>query len=353
MDVLIPKGFSIDSIEKCMMDYDYNFIEYDDEEAINSRLGSSFIVLKQTHFIAHHQNQQFKCDYNCRNRVMKQLISENPDLVLSHWLETVDDVIRSRYPPYLLFTNECVKGSKAEDGSIIANFTTVDIPSFVEITKSKQCDDRFFMVNLGDDQYLCCNIQTLKIYKYHACVRYCFLLSIYCGEPEDQFKEVDSEYEELKSLTPLPKFLNSQLLDIEGHPVEEHTEYQLEMCDQDMDILSFFDGKLTGTAFVNQVEILAVKYYIVDGIHYLTYDNKYLHVADGNDEISLTDQLPRKHQRLQFVLTERNTFTIFKWNQRVFLEFEALNNSYSALQFEDEKLFISGTGLQDFFLKRV
>ncbi|KAG2180383.1 hypothetical protein INT44_003385 [Umbelopsis vinacea] len=337
-----------------MMDYDSNFIEYDDEEAINSRLGSRFIVLKQTHFIAHYEQQQDKCSYSCRNRVMKQLISDNPwTRYYYDYLEIVDDVLCSREPPYLLFTNECVRGSHAEDGSIIANYTTVDIRSFAEITKSKQCDDRFFMVNLGDDQYLCCNIQTLKIYKYHACVRYCFLLSIYCGEPEDQFKELDSAYEELKSLTPLPKHPNFILLDIEGNPVEENTEYHLGMCDFDDGFLDFSDGKLSRSSFDNKVEILAVKYSIVHGIHYLTYNNKYLHVADGIDEISLTDQLPKKHQRLQFIVTERNTFMIFKWNQRVWFDFETSSGNYSALQFEDEKLFISGTGLQAFFLKRV
>ncbi|KAI9289203.1 hypothetical protein BC943DRAFT_334494 [Umbelopsis sp. AD052] len=215
MNVLMPKGFSIDSIEKCMMDGDSNFIEYDDEEAINSRLGSSFIVLKQTHFIAYYDQQQVKCSYNCRNSIMKTLISDNPWVRESFLLERIDGVLCSKNPPYLLFTNECLRGSEAEDGSIIANYTTVDIPSFAEITKSKQCNDKFFI--------------------------------------------------KVKSLTPLPKDPNFTLLDIEGNPVEEHTEYQLEMYDQDMDILNFFDGKLSGTAFENQVEILAVKYSIVDG----------------------------------------------------------------------------------------
>ncbi|KAG2180384.1 hypothetical protein INT44_003386 [Umbelopsis vinacea] len=334
MDVLMPKGFSIDSIEKCMMDYDSNFIEYNDEEAINSRLGSSFIVLKQTHFIAYYDQQQ--------------TIHGSEKVSFSREL-TVFFVAKIRL---ICSSQTNVLGSEAEDGSIIANYTTVDIPSFAEITKSKQCNDKFFIVNLGDDQHLCCNIQTLKTFTYHSCARF-FVLDVISGGTEEGFTRLHDESEKVKSLKPLPKDPNFTLLDIEGNPVEEQTEYQLEMYDQDMDILNFFDDKLSGTAFENQVEILAVKFSIVDGIHHLTYDNKYLHVADGNDEISLTDQLPRKHQRLQFVLTEHNTFIIFKWNQRVCLEIETFTNSYSALSFVEEKLSDRGSYLQLFFLKRV
>ncbi|KAI8582055.1 hypothetical protein K450DRAFT_285315 [Umbelopsis ramanniana AG] len=353
MDVLFPKGFVIGSIEKCMMDYDCKFIEYDDEEAINSRLGSSFIVLEQTHFIAHYPNKQVKCDYNCRNRIMKDLLSDDPWVSESYLVEKIDDVIRSKSPPYLLFTNECLRDSSAEDGSIIANYITVDIPRFAEITRSKQCNDKFFMVNLGDDQHLCCNIQTLETYKYHSCVRYS-VLDLISGGSEEGFNQLHSKYDNVKMLTPIPKNPSFKLFDIEGNSAEENREYQLEMYDQDMDALNFFDGKISATTYYNQVEVLVVKYSIVDGIHYLTYDNKYLHVADGSDEISLTDQIPNKHQRLYFVPTEDNAFIVFKWNSITFLTLEVFTNSYSSCSFKEEGIFTNrSAGTLEFFLKRV
>jgi hypothetical protein len=352
MDVLVPNGFAIDYIEKCMMDYDCNFIDYDNEEAINSRLGSRFIVLKETHFIAHYQKQQVKCDYNCRNRIMKELISDDPWIGESQYLEKTDDVIRSKNPPYLLFTNECVRGSSAEDGSIISNYTTVDIPSFAKITKSKQCNDKFFMVNLGNDEHLCCNIQTLETYKYHSSARLC-VLNILIGKLGEPFNQLQSEYDILKMLTPPPRYPNFKLLDIEGNPVEENTDYQLELYDQDMDILNFCNGTLSATACDNQVETLVINHSIVDGIHYLTYNNKYLYVADGSNEINLADQLPSKQQRLQFGVTEDNTLIIFKWNRFVFLKFETFTNSYSALSFDDEAEYLNTGQMVQLYLKRV
>ncbi|CAO3693205.1 unnamed protein product [Umbelopsis ramanniana] len=359
MDILVPKGFAIDSIEKCMMDYDCNFIEYDDEEAISSRLGSSFIVLKESYFIAHypHQqvNQKVKCDYNCRSRIMMTLLSEYAWLQENYCLEKADNVLRNKNPPYLLFTNECIRGFfQVDEDSIIANYTTVNILSFVEITKSKQCNHSFFMVNLGDDRHLCCDIQTLETYEYHSSNRP-LVLDILSGRFGEPFTVLKSEYEMLKTRTPPPRLPTFTLTDIEGNPVEENTEYQLEMFDRDMDILRFCDDKLSATACDNLVKPVVVKYSIVAGIHYLTYENKYLHVADGSAQISLTDKLPSKHQRLYFAFTEENenAFVIFNWNQFVYLNFETFKHSYSHLVFNEEAAYTYTGDILTLFLKRV
>ncbi|KAI8574891.1 hypothetical protein K450DRAFT_264164 [Umbelopsis ramanniana AG] len=211
------------------------------------------------------------------------------------------------------------------------------------------------MVNLGDDQHLCCNIQTLETYKYHSCVRHA-VLELISGGSKEGFTQLHSKYDYLKTFIPIPEDPNFKLIkvfDIEGNPVEEKTEYQLEMYDQDMDILNFYDGKLYGTAHDNQVEVLVVKFSIVDDIHYLMYKNKYLHVADGSDEISLTDRLPTKQQRLLFIPTEDNTFLIFKWTSPVYLTFETLTNRYSAVRFEEEGFIRLSGDLLHLFLKRV
>ncbi|CAO3693199.1 unnamed protein product [Umbelopsis ramanniana] len=296
MDILVPKGFAIDSIEKCMMDYDCNFIEYDDEEAISSRLGSTFIVLKESYFMAHYQDQQVKCDYNCRNRIMKELIAGNGRVGESDHLEKVNDVLRGKKPPYLLFTNECIRDSRAEDDSIIADYTTEDIYSdidrLLEIVKSKQCYQKFFAAYLGNDLYLCFHTQHLNGIEYDEFNK-CHVIDTFYGYSEDPMAQLKSDCQKQIPVEPLPKLPTFKLMDIEGNPVEENTNYQLEMYDQDMDILSFsHDGKLYATACENQLKPLVVKYSIIDGIHYLTYKNKYLHVADESAEISLTDKLP-------------------------------------------------------------
>jgi hypothetical protein len=50
MDVLVLKGVNIDSIDECVMDFDSNFISYTDEEVVNVREGSNFIVLYENYF---------------------------------------------------------------------------------------------------------------------------------------------------------------------------------------------------------------------------------------------------------------------------------------------------------------
>jgi hypothetical protein len=364
MDILIRNGFAIDSIEKCMMDYDCNFIEYDDEEAISSRLGSSFIVLKETYFVAHYNHQQVKCDYNCRNRIMKQLIAGNGEVGESHHLEKVNDVIRGKKPPYMLFTNECIRDSRAEDDSIIAEYTTVDndidIKSLIEIVKSKQCYQKFFVVHRGDklypcNQYFCLHTQHFYGAEYNQFNK-CHIIDTFYGDSEDPMEQLQSDCQNQIPVEPLPKLPNFNLMDIEGNPVEENTEYQLEMYDQDMDILEFAEtGELFATPCDKQVKPLVVKYSIIDGIHYLTHNNKYLCVADMDwgYSIGVTDQLPSKQQRMFFTITQNNTFVALKWNRRVLLTFTTLKHSYSALEFKLELTFTNCYHPLYVFLKRM
>lgn len=93
-------------------------------------------------------------------------------------LEKIDGVIRNHEPPYLLFTNECIRGYDTEDNSIIANYTNVDILKFAETTKSKEYNHMFYVVYLGNDQYLCCGVGNPKTYEYssaikHRIIQYC------------------------------------------------------------------------------------------------------------------------------------------------------------------------------------
>ncbi|KAI9286247.1 hypothetical protein BC943DRAFT_379503 [Umbelopsis sp. AD052] len=337
MDVLFPRGFDLTSIEKCMMDYDCNFIAYEDDEAINSRIGTNFIVLQETCFIAHvsnspprHGNKLFKCDYNCRNSVMKSLYPNNGDYFYGFFLRTIDDVIHNTSPPYLLFTNECIKGYSSDYNTIITSYTRVDIPKFVDIAKSKPCNDKFFVVYLGDDRYICCNTQTLETYEYPSVIKY-RIIEILCGESDDPFIQLKSEYKQLKSIKPLPRLSDFQLKDIEGQPILENTDYRLEMYDYDEDVLDMHDFKLYATYHVNLVKMIVVQCSIIDGVHYLVRENRYLHIADGRDNMTFTDQIPAKHQRLQFQVTEKNTFKTVQWNQLNYLTAEMVLSNYTRL----------------------
>ncbi|CAM0141848.1 hypothetical protein VKS41_004452 [Umbelopsis sp. WA50703] len=341
LDVLVPKDFDIDSIEKCLIDYECNFIRYDNEMAINSRLGTVFVVLQETHFIVHAANKQVNCNYDCRNRIMKTLFLRNGNnydidkISNDHLIKDVEGVIHNTEQPYLLFTNEKLQFNLSEDNTIIANYINVDIPQFAEITISKLCNNKYFVVYLGDGQYICCNVQTLETYQYSSHLKY-HIVEILRESPDDPFtrlkSHIDSIHNHLK-IEPPKRTVSFQLMDIEGHPVEENTEYQLEMYDIDEDILQLYDAKLYATYYANCSDSLIVQCSIIDGIYYLTHDNKYFHVADDSDEISLTDQLPSKEQRLEFEVTERNTFKTVQWNRNLYLTFELITSNYSILFF--------------------
>lgn len=330
MDVLMPKYFDLTSIEKCMMDYDCNFISFDDDEAIDSRIGTNFIILQDTHFIAHIDdtaagNQQYKCDYDCRNRVMRDMYPRKEGTFLGLFPEPIDGLIRNLTPPYLLFTNECIRGYDSDHNTIIASYTKVDIPQFAEITKSKSCNHKFFVVYLGDDHNICCNMQTLETYDYTSVIKY-RVIEILCGKSDDPFSQLNSEYKELKLIKPLPRFSDFQLKDIEGQPVVQNTDYRLEMYDYDESVLMMHDAKLAATYQRNRVEIIVVQCCIVDGVYYLVRKSRFLHVAHGRDSISFTDQIPIKQQRVQFQVTERNTLKIVQWNQVNYLTANMVTN---------------------------
>lgn len=310
MDVLVPKDFDLDSIEKCIVDYMCNFVTYEDEDAINSRIDTYFVVLHEAYFVVHVGKTRSKFNYDCRNRVMREAYS-NQGHVHFFQRNTVDDTFHNIEPPYLLFTNENLTWDLAEDNTIIANYTEVDIRKFAEIAKSKACNDKFFVVYLGDDRYLCCNTRNLETYEYTSIIK-SRVINILNGKSDDPFEQLKSQHDQLKAIEPLPRFPDFHLKDIEGHTVEENTDYSLELYDMDSDVLLFIDDRLSSTYYLNQDEQVIVRYSIVNGIHYLLYEKKYLHVADGQDEITLTDQPPDQHHRLwSTVLPEKSLRTSF------------------------------------------
>ncbi|KAG2185081.1 hypothetical protein INT43_000994 [Umbelopsis isabellina] len=356
LDVLVPQGFDLNAIEKYMMDYYSNFIRYEDEEAINSRKGSSFIVLQQTHFIAHAANRQVNCDYDCRNVVMRQLYEEDHqcgNIINNFFLQIQqgDGLLHNRELPYLLFTNECVRDCNTQDNSIIACYDKVEFSSFADITKSKPCNHNFFVVYLGNDQYVCCDVLNLDTYEYTSSMRY-RVMEILQDKTKDAFTELKSQDEELKLLKPVERLPEFQLVDIEGYPVEANTEYHLEMYDYDEDVLNLHDDKLYATYCYNSVDKIVVQCSMVDGIYILACKNKYLHVADCSDDIRLTARIPERHQRLQFQVTENNTFKVFRWGQRYYLIPMMVTSNYTSLYFVAMDSSSETEPPVEFFLKR-
>ncbi|KAJ2961630.1 hypothetical protein NQZ79_g3164 [Umbelopsis isabellina] len=356
LDVLVPQVFDLDAIEKCMMDHDSNFIRYEDEETINSRKNSSFLVLQEAYFIVHAASRQVNCDYGCRNLVMQRLyqdIDQHINVInnFSLRIQQSDGLFHNKDLPYLLFTNEYIRDYNTEDNSIIASYDKVDFSRFAEITKSKPCNHVFFVVYLGNDHYVCCDVLTLDIYEYTSSIRY-RVMEILQDKSENAFIQLKSQDEKLKLLKSIEKVPEFQLVDIKGYPVKENIFYHLEMYDIDQDVLDLHNDELYATYYVNKVHKVVVQCSMVDGIHYLVCKNKYLHVADCSDHISLTDHIPEKQQRLQFQVTDNNTFKVFRWNQRIHLISMMATTNYTGLYFVAMDSPKHTDSSIEFFLKR-
>jgi hypothetical protein len=249
MDVLIPKGFDIKSIDKCMIDELCNFILLDDN-SIKERLGTIFVILKEEYFIiytAKHNN--IICDYNCRNFIMSYLYPRRgndlyyENLVNNNFgLKLIDGIINNIQLPYLIFTNKGLHDNATEENTIIENYNEIDMKKFAKITKNKKCNKTFFIIYLDNEKYICCNIETLETYQYSRRLKYHVIKVLY--ENVNNIKKLKEEDEILKNRKSLQRINNFKLIDIKGQPLEEKKDYYLKMFNQDEDILDIYDNKI-------------------------------------------------------------------------------------------------------------
>ncbi|KAG2171338.1 hypothetical protein INT43_002960 [Umbelopsis isabellina] len=365
IDILIPEGFDIASIDKCMMDYESNFISYDNEEAISSRLGSNFIVLHNNHFIAYAGKNHVKCDYNCRNRIIKQLCPSKGDEYYAEWiandchLKRIDGIIHNTIPPYMLFTNDYVREDDLTSNTIISGYTSLDPQNMVENIKSRSYNYSFFGCYF-EEVYSFWLSETLENFGFELPLEQeigYFLVERLCSSDFNgslpQLKSDLIEFADKQQPDPSIRSPEFQLKDIEGLIVEENTDYYLTLYDHDLDVLILEDWHgddhiPVHAASSGNGDTLIFRCSIINGIYHLLCNNKYLHFTSGYlAGISLMDQVPTKEQRLQFQVTKNNTFKIMPWNQSDYLKIEVMKASSCVLVF-----FSNGEPLE-LFLKRV
>jgi hypothetical protein len=144
-------------------------------------------------------------------------------------------------------------------------------------------------------------------------------------------------------------------LDFDGHPVEENTDYYLQMYDQPEEVLKILHYRpvIYATYRLNRADKIVVRYAIVDGIHYLTRENKFLQVHDSNREIGFADEIPEKENRLEFHVTENNTFRTVQWNKDIWLAFEKETFNYSSITFNEDDTIVRRAKRLELLLTRV
>ncbi|KAG9064485.1 hypothetical protein KI688_003675 [Linnemannia hyalina] len=135
----------------------------------------------------------------------------------------------------------------------------------------------------------------------------------------------------------MPTTSDFQLLDNQTNAVESGKEYFLKLADPSLthDVLSFqYSRVLHGTA---DREDPIVTCEFIDGITYLKHNNEFLYIFDDGTtaEIGLTDDVPKKHQRLRLVVSdEDNAFQISMWDRDLFAYLEWFKCAYAAFWFQ-------------------
>ncbi|KAG2188658.1 hypothetical protein INT44_001413 [Umbelopsis vinacea] len=369
--ISVPKDFDINSIQKCPIDSGCYFIPLE-ESASNEDPNMPFVVLQEKYFIAHLAGHEFKCEYSCRNRVLSklydylagwrpirdQIASSNIDTKFG--LDLIDGTLHNNEIPRIIFAREGLQFSgKVDNGTnncIMENYTNLDLQNLAEITKSKHCNHDFFIVYLGpsegedlnrrtmcrSDRYMCCSTKTLETYEYETAIQSRVEKMLY-EDVEACIKKWKDEDLALELKKPAKKTPNFRLVDIQGNPVEEDTDYILQLYDQPEDVIKDGDygSMFYATYRLNRSEKIIVRYCIVDGIHYLTYHGKFLHADDTHgDELGYMEEeekVPEKKNRVEFHVTENNTFKTAKWDTNIWLTFEKITLNHSSLKFDSKE----------------
>ena len=192
------------------------------------------MILQEKNFIIYTaKHHGIVCDYNCRNFVMSHLFPRRGNdlyyerLINNHFreLKLIDNVLYNTEMPYLLFTNERIPKNGTEYNTIIEHYAEINIENFAEIAKSKQCHDKFFVIYLGNEQYMCCNMDTLETYQYTGRLKYRVVRMLY--EDINNIAKLKLEDEALKMRKSLQRINNFQLVDVAGYLVEENRDYYL------------------------------------------------------------------------------------------------------------------------------
>jgi hypothetical protein len=369
--VLVSRDLDIRSLQKCLVDFNCRYIPLDDNPP---RVGFPVKVFTfyKHYFVARVGDRELKCNYNCRNRVMSFPLGypslsreEKQELENRNYgLDLIDGMLHNTQLPHLIFTNGRAWRSPYDTNTIMENYKTLDIQKFAEITKSKPCNQNFFLVYLGPRnidsrwntsfRFMFCNMKTLETYEYSHEIR-SFVEKSLLEDPDTCIAKWKAEDEALQLKQYTEKTPDFRLLDIEGSPVEENTDYYIGLYDLPEALLKVNRySKIYLNIYtpyrLKHAHKMVVRYTVIDGIHYLTHENRFL--QGYVQKVGLVDQLPEKDMRLEFHVTENNTFKTVQWNKSIWLTLQKHTVNNSSIEFDHQEVTIRwGTPLE-LFLKR-
>lgn len=294
MDIIIGRGVDINSIDKCLMDHYATITDH----ATNA----TYIVFEKEYFsfTVSESICNIKCDYECRNYIMKQLLLNAPEryykgMMMYNFdgkLVRKNNIFYNKRRPYMIFTNEHLNDY---ENTITETYQNVDVHHMKQMVNHKKCHQDFFVVYLGDGEFMSCNTHSFHVNYYNKKLADVVAEKLY-----------SNPYSELvKRDRPVinPKTYLSE--DVNGNRIEQNKYYYLRLFNGDNDVLDVFNDTIVGST---EKDNLIVECVHGDHNTFILHQKKYLCVY--NNEIKLTPNPPPQDQSLMFTDTDGHKFKI-------------------------------------------
>jgi len=323
MDIVVGADVNIDSIDKCLMDYYATITEHATKH--------KYIILETDYFTFTVGDVvcNIKCDYECRNYIMSELFMPKPDSYYERMINTSfnndlalkNGIFYNTRRPYMLFSNEPFKTYLTERNTITETYAEVDIQHMTNIVRQKRCHQTFFIVNLGNGEYMSCNTTSFHVNRYPQHAHHDVLDNLY------MYPDLAIEMPEKE----IPTTTSTLSMDMNGNPIRDDHYYYLNILTENdndnNDILMVVDDKIIGS---NGDDGLIVRCKMMNDQMYFIYMNKYYICADDDQNIVLNDEMPSPDQCLQFVDND-NRFKIVHKDK--FMDIDWITSSYGDILF--------------------
>ncbi|KAJ1947356.1 hypothetical protein FBU59_001886 [Linderina macrospora] len=364
LTVFVPAHVNRDSIITCFVDDGSTFIDVETEQQAIEQQGDAekpFIVFETDYFTVYNVPEgPVKCDYISRNYISMLVFYDQTDQYRWRSLSERNGLKLSPEPPIIYFVHEScigdIHGNATEENTIVQYYKKSDLKQFAEIAKTLEGCCNHCFITYENGSYQCVSTSnTDNSYTYSSCLKWLVVSQARKDTAAiERFKEQDRLFNERQPPKRLPngefklKDENGdEVLDGEQFtfiiPRDDEEDYDDEDEDEDddddddyepeQDGINVFDGSLMANP--GHGDIFSCE--TIDGIVYLTHNDKYLCCPDdGMNSISVSPELPEPSERLQ-INYDGSDITLTRWGDSVFASCDWVKASVGCIGFNDDE----------------
>ncbi|KAJ1817823.1 hypothetical protein LPJ56_001982, partial [Coemansia sp. RSA 2599] len=353
--IYVPSYVDLKTIQTCPLDSRATFVTVDPETfSIEAKRQehSKFIVFEKDHFLVYEKEspEPFKCSYYSRNYIMSLVGYLGLTRFVSYGLikfEYNEGLVVNGEGGVLSFIYrpdaECLDKKHRDCGGGIAEFyDTVeeeDFERFAEIARTKEnCNKEFFLVNRGQTYHIVDTNDPSIRYTFSPALKNDVILQVSHKRTTIQGL-LEDEKDYLKRREKAKCVAGFELRDNQGVPLPEGTKFELEIYNEEyhgrkdtedgseddaydedgitVEYLSIFGMRDSPLRVVCNIDCgPRFGFKVVDGITYLTIDNLYIGIGEGDyaNEMVATAEIPPKDRRIQIRYAEDGNIFLSGWD---------------------------------------